>query len=189
MARPVPTVISWCCVLMLISLVSLLGCGRDLGLDTVERMVRSEYPQVRQLSTDSLATWLEAPTQEEPLLLDVRTDAEYAVSHLPGAQRVNPDAEHFIFLENVPHDAPLVTYCSLGYRSSALTARLQEAGYTNVMNLEGSIFAWANEGRPVYRDGEMVNEVHPYNSRWGLLLKPSLRADVPAVGSNEAPPA
>lgn len=164
---------------MALSLLSLFGCGREAGLDAVERYVRSEYPQVRQLSTDSLAAWLADPTQEDPLLLDVRTAAEYQVSHLPGAQRVDPEATTFTFLENVPHDAPIVTYCSVGYRSSALTARLQEAGYTNVINLEGSIFAWANQGRPVYRSGEVVQHVHPYNRRWGLLLKPALRAEAP----------
>ena len=169
---------------MLFSLAAVVGCGRNAGLDAVERLVRSEYPQVRQLSTDSLAAWLESPTQDDPLLLDVRTAEEYAVSHLPGAQRVAPEAERFTFLENVPHDAPIVTYCSIGYRSSALTARLQEAGYTNVMNLEGSIFAWANEGRSVYRGREVVDQVHPYNRRWGLLLKPSLRADVPSADSD-----
>jgi rhodanese-related sulfurtransferase len=172
---------------MLCALAAFLGCGRNAGLDAVERLVRSEYPQVRQLSTDSLAAWLETPSQDDPLLLDARTAAEYAVSHLPGAQRVDPEAEQFAFLENVPHDAPIVTYCSIGYRSSALTARLQEAGYTNVMNLEGSIFAWANEGRSVYRGGEKVELVHPYNRRWGLLLKPSLRADVASVDDDSGP--
>lgn len=166
---------------MALSLSSLIGCGREAGLDAVERYVRSEYPQVQQLTTDSLAAWLADPTQEAPLLLDVRTKAEYQVSHLPGAQRVDPEATTFTFLENVPHDAPIVTYCSVGYRSSALTARLQESGYTNVMNLEGSIFAWANQGRPVYRGSEAVQRVHPYNRRWGLLLKRALQAEVPSV--------
>jgi hypothetical protein len=44
----------------------------------------------------------------------------------------------------------------------------------NVMNLEGSIFQWANEGREVVRGDTSVREVHPYGRRWAGLLKPGL---------------
>ena len=49
--------------------------------------------------------------------------------------------------------------------------------------MSGSIFEWANEGRPVERNGERVDKVHPYNGTWGKLLKPQLRANDPTVGS------
>lgn len=39
-----------------------------------------------------------------------------------------------------------------------------------VYTLDGSIFEWVNEGRPVYRDGRVVAEVHPFDDRWGTLL-------------------
>jgi len=73
---------------------------------------------------------------------------------------------------------PIVVYCSVGYRSSALAEKLARAGMTNVFNLEGSIFAWANEGRPVYRGDTLLNpaQVHPFNTKWGQLLRPELRA-------------
>jgi 3-mercaptopyruvate sulfurtransferase SseA len=77
-----------------------------------------------------------------------------------------------------------VTYCSVGYRSGAFAKKLQTTGYTNVKNMSGSIFRWANEGRPVERDDHRVEKVHPYNSVWGKLLKPQLRADVKPAGSS-----
>jgi hypothetical protein len=43
-----------------------------------------------------------------------------------------------------------------------------------VQNLEGSIFRWANEGRPVYADGMQVDRVHPFDDSWGKLLKEDL---------------
>jgi rhodanese-related sulfurtransferase len=67
---------------------------------------------------------------------------------------------------------PVVVYCAVGYRSSALAQKLQKAGLTNVFSLDGSIFQWANEGRQLYRGSERVKEVHPYNRKWGRLLKP-----------------
>jgi 3-mercaptopyruvate sulfurtransferase SseA len=69
----------------------------------------------------------------------------------------------------------------VGYRSARVAHWLAGQGYTNVRNLSGSIFQWANEGRPVFRDGRPTTQVHPYDQRWGLLLKSDYRADVPDV--------
>jgi len=62
-----------------------------------------------------------------------------------------------------------------------MTQRLHDAGVKNVFNMNGSIFQWANEDRPVYRGREQVKKVHPYNRKWGKLLKPEYRADVKSV--------
>jgi hypothetical protein len=75
-----------------------------------------------------------------------------------------------------------VTYCSVGYRSGAFAQKLQDAGYTHVQNMGGSIFEWANEGYSIEHDGHRADKVHPYNSVWGKLLKPGLRAQVSPAG-------
>ena len=67
-------------------------------------------------------------------------------------------------------------YCAVGYRSSAVAERLQKAGVRTVFNLEGSIFQWANEGRPLEADGHPADKVHPYNVRYGKWLAPDRRA-------------
>jgi hypothetical protein len=49
---------------------------------------------------------------------------------------------------------------------------MREAGYTNVANLEGSIFKWANEGRAlVGPGGSPTRAVHEYDATWGGLLE------------------
>jgi Rhodanese-related sulfurtransferase len=73
------------------------------------------------------------------LLLDVRTQAEYAVSYLPGARRVDPNARVGI-LSRLPPVRPIVVYCAAGYRSAELAQRLIAAGLRNVYNMEGWIF-------------------------------------------------
>ena len=52
------------------------------------------------------------------------------------------------------------------------------AGYTQVQNLERSIFQWANEHRPLVHDGERVTKVHPYTDGWGRLLAPEVQASL-----------
>ncbi len=166
--------------LLLLPLVTTgTGCSQDLAWSTVLESIRRDYPTVPQLSTDSLAAWLADSTATPPVLLDVREPDEYAVSHLRGALRVAPDSFSVAQLDSLPRDTPIVAYCSVGYRSAAVVQRLREAGYTRAVNLEGSLFRWANEGRPVYRDGAPVREVHPYNRLWGRLLDESRRARLP----------
>lgn len=120
-------------------------------------------------------------SDDAPILLDVRTEAEYAVSHLPGAVRIDPAAQATEILARLPMDRKIVTYCAIGYRSTELAQRLLAAGRRNVYNMEGSIFQWANEGRALERDGKPVDTVHPYNDSWGKMLDPRRRAKVPPV--------
>ena len=152
-----------------------VGCGQSPSWSVLKKSIRVAHPDVRHISSDSLAAWLASPSAA-PLLLDVRAEAAFTVSHLQGARRIDPDTRDFALLQDLPPDTPMVTYCSVGYRSSALAQRLTEAGFTNVVNLEGSIFEWANEGRSVYRDDRAVRQVHPYNTVWGQLLNKDLHA-------------
>ncbi|MEO6741546.1 MAG: rhodanese-like domain-containing protein [Chthoniobacteraceae bacterium] len=146
------------------------------GMAKMFATVRREFPRVPQLSTAELAAWMANKDRSQPQVLDVREAAEFDVSHLHGALRVEPDASAANVLARVDPARPIVVYCSVGYRSSKLAQRLIDAGGKSVSNLEGSIFAWANEGRPLEKDGHPVRTVHPYNDVFGRLLKPEYRA-------------
>ena len=52
-------------------------------------------------------------------------------------------------LPEVDKNTPIVVYCSVGYRSEKIGEKLRKAGYTNVTNLFGGLFTWANENRPL----------------------------------------
>ncbi|MEO0539777.1 MAG: rhodanese-like domain-containing protein [Cyanobacteria bacterium P01_A01_bin.105] len=156
-----------------------VSCGPVTGSVSwsgIKQAIQTEFPSVRQISTDLLSDWLTADPLT--LLLDTREPEEYAVSHLPGAILATTLDEALAALEKSESDRPVVVYCSVGYRSSALAEQLMQAGYTEVYNLEGSLFAWANEGRPVYQGQTQVEQVHPYDSKWGQLLVRSRRADL-----------
>lgn len=122
------------------------------------------------MTTQELARRMAEGDASVPLLIDVRTRQEYQVSHLPGAVwGEGPRQLENILKERTKHDV-IVLYCSVGVRSSRAAARLIKSGYRRVFNLQGSIFQWANERRPVLRDGKPVDVVHPYDERWGVLL-------------------
>lgn len=159
-----------------------MGCGQhdsttEVRLDKITREIAAEFPQVPTLAPAELSAWLDDPDREPPILLDVREPNEFAVSHLPGARRVDPDADVKKLLASLTPKRPVVLYCSVGYRSSKLAEQLLEVGVSDVRNLEGSIFRWANEGLPLQRYGMPAHRVHPYSSRYAEMLHPNLRSE------------
>jgi rhodanese-related sulfurtransferase len=148
-----------------------------VGWRAVQAAIRLRYPDVPTITADELYYAEDHGARSVPV--DVRTAGEFAVSHLPGARRVEPDAPATA-LADVPRDAFVIVYCSVGWRSAAFAERLRAAGYTQVHNLEGGIFRWANEGWTVMRDTQQVHRVHPYDARWGRLLARELHAYRPA---------
>lgn len=157
-----------------------MNLGRAAAWWVVYRWVQRSFPGVPTVTTQGLAAWLSqgeayspmGPPPILPIVIDVRRDYEFAVSHLPQAHHA-PNLDAVLAL-GLDLQQPIVVYCSVGYRSARLVAQLQAAGYSEVYNLAGSIFQWANEGRVLVSQGQPVAAVHPFNPIWGLLLKPEL---------------
>lgn len=161
------------------TLLVLLAQSAQAGLFTREwtwprvlTLVRERFADVTHISTAELERRLQLAAPARPLLLDARTAEEFAASHLNEARPAFTEAMALSALAGSGNAQPVVVYCSVGYRSAELARKLAARGYTNVVNLEGSLFAWANEGRPVYAGGQLASRVHPYDSAWGALLRP-----------------
>jgi sterol desaturase/sphingolipid hydroxylase (fatty acid hydroxylase superfamily)/rhodanese-related sulfurtransferase len=150
-------------------------------------LVDSKFPSVPQVSSSELASWLTDTNRSSPLLLDIREPDEYAVSHLPGAIRVDPRASDETLRALLGQGRAAVAYCVVGYRSSLFAERAIRAGWTNVSSLRGAIFNWANEGRPLDRDGKPVSLVHGYDRFSSLMLLPEVRAPFPGDPLEGAP--
>lgn len=149
----------------------------ERGTRWATAFVRGRFPEIRQITTAGLETRLQSPEPGKPLtvLLDARTAEEFAVSHLPGAVhldvgKVTPEA-----LNRLSRQEDVIVYCSAGYRSCQLARKLEDQGFLKVWNLEGGLFAWANEGRKLQRGDQSVSEVHPYHPFFSRLLKPEVR--------------
>jgi len=79
------------------------------------------------------------------LLLDVRTESEYAEKRIIGAILL-PSSEIDNKAESVlPEKTALIlVYCRSGARSAAASAKLAEMGYANIYDI-GGIMAWPYE--------------------------------------------
>ena len=153
-----------------------------IAFNLLKRLIRLKFPSVQPVTTIEFAQWLENAAMPDLLILDTRSEAEYAVSHLQAAKHLKAINFDAILLQSrfasasayanaIAPETKIVVYCSIGYRSAKAAQQLQQAGFFNVFNLEGGIFQWANEQRPIFKDGISTQCVHPYNNAWGKLLK------------------
>ena len=145
---------------LIIAAVALLFM-RSIHWFLLKKSLEHRFPQVEWISTQELANWLADKSKPAPVLLDVRTPEEWNVSHLRGARHAEPKASVESVSAGISKETPIVTYCAVGYRSAEMATRLRAAGFTNVRNLEGSIFQWANEHRPLVQGEQPASRVHP----------------------------
>ncbi|HWS23201.1 MAG TPA: rhodanese-like domain-containing protein [Anaerolineales bacterium] len=80
--------------------------------------------------------------------LDVREVDEWNQGHIKGATLI-PLGELEQRYNELPKDQPIVVYCRSGNRS--LTGRdiLLEAGFEDVVSMDGGIIDWAQSGFPI----------------------------------------
>jgi rhodanese-related sulfurtransferase len=141
------------------------------GIAWAVSVVHRRFPDVSHLSPSSLDAWLRDPQRPAPQIVDARSAEEFAVSHLVGARRIDPESSASAALAALDPERSVVIYCSAGYRGATLARRLQNAGRRDVWNLEGGIFAWANSSLPIERAGQPTRHVHPYSRFFTRLLR------------------
>ena len=103
----------------------------------------SSKPSYREITADEAAQMLQEETGF--VLLDVRTQEEYASGHIPGAICIPNET---IGSEEIPElpdkDQLILVYCRSGNRSKQASQKLAEQGYTNVVEF-GGINGWTGE--------------------------------------------
>ncbi len=144
-------------------------------LDEIHQEITDEFPEMPHISRADLERQL---TSDNLVILDTRPMSEYLVSHISGALQVNPEmsAEEFQakFAGSLKNKT-IVVYCSVGHRSTIFGHRLQNEaiaeGAKKIQNLEGGLFGWHNDGRPLVNASGATSGIHPYNTFWGRLIE------------------
>ncbi|MDY7013917.1 MAG: rhodanese-like domain-containing protein [Cyanobacteriota bacterium] len=93
-----------------------------------------------------------------PLLLDVRSQLEYAAGHAPNAINLSlprillgriPGLRCWVlpnWFQNLPKDEPVACICLTAHRSPIAAVQLAEAGFTQVFNITGGMMEWRRLG-------------------------------------------
>jgi NADPH-dependent 2,4-dienoyl-CoA reductase/sulfur reductase-like enzyme/rhodanese-related sulfurtransferase len=85
-------------------------------------LLRGEHPQV------DVEAVLNAPCDQAPFILDVRTPAEFLAGHIPGAVNIPVD-DLRSRLRELPQRKEIAAYCQVGQRGYLATRILMQAGF------------------------------------------------------------
>ncbi len=152
-----------------IFMIGFVACAQN-AQSFEEKLEQLYSHEVTLIKPDNLHDKLKK--NDSVYLLDTRQKKEYQVSHLKDAIWIGYDNYQKSKLKNIPKNATVVTYCTVGYRSEKIGARLEAKGFKNVYNLYGSIIGWVNAGYPVYNNqSQKTKKVHTYSKDWGRWLK------------------
>ena len=90
----------------------------------------------------------QAITDENTIIVDVRTAEEYSGGHIPNAINIDVNRAGFLYEadEKLPKDKTIAVYCHGGVRSRKAASLLSNNGYT-VINLAGGITEWMGAGK------------------------------------------
>lgn len=122
-------------LLVLLAALLLAGCGKQTE-NTQEAALMNITAEEAKKLMDSESGYV---------ILDVRTEQEYAEGHIPGAILI-PDYEISEKAESVltDKDQLILVYCRSGRRSKNAAAQLEEMGYTRIREF-GGILDWPYE--------------------------------------------
>ena len=120
-------------ITLLLSVLFLAGCALPAGQEV----------SYRQINMDEAITMMEE--ESGYIILDVRTPAEFADKHIPGAINIPNET---ISTEEIPElpdkDQLILVYCRSGNRSKQASEKLAALGYTNIVEF-GGINDWPGE--------------------------------------------
>ncbi|WP_159817884.1 rhodanese-like domain-containing protein [Colwellia sp. 20A7] len=109
-------------------------------------VLASEAPQISQ---QNLLEVLKTPNNNI-VLIDVRTEAEYYAGHVAGAINISHDTieENIAFLEQYK-SSEIVVYCRSGRRTAIAIDVLAKNGFSNLQHLTGDMNGWLEAKLPV----------------------------------------
>jgi rhodanese-related sulfurtransferase len=146
------------------------------AFQVLEQRITADHPRVPHLTPAEVA--IRSRDASSIVVLDVREPAEFEVSRVPGAIRIDPAISIPAFIAShgrLLAGKTLILYCSVGVRSTRLAERLLpvigQNGAVGVYNMSGGIFRWHNEGRTLVDSQGATDAVHPYDRFWGSYVE------------------
>jgi rhodanese-related sulfurtransferase len=96
---------------------------------------------------------------ESVKLIDVRTPVEFRETHVEFAHnepldQVDPSG---VVEKHECSDQPLYVMCRSGNRAQQAIDKFHKAGYENVINVDGGMLKWEEEGQPVIRGKKAIS--------------------------------
>ena len=122
-------------VLILIFVI-ISGCT-----NTPSQTSQSQIIQYNDITVQEAKAMID--NNKDVLILDVRTESEFAQGHLDGAINIpHFDIEERYKELNIDKNKPIITICTMGGRSRLAAESLSKLEFTNVSNMVGGLNEW-----------------------------------------------
>lgn len=124
-----------------------------VGIETVEGFLKGGIEAWKNAGFET-ATIEQIPVEEmnrrlaesgDLQFIDVRREGEYINGHAPKAVNLTLSDLHKL-IGRLDKDTPTYIICQGGYRSSAATSLLKQAGFNEIYNVSGGTGAWIKAG-------------------------------------------
>jgi len=104
----------------------------------------------KNISQDELQALMKS--EDKPLLIDVRTEGEYASGHVPGAMNIpHKKLEQRLAELSGVKNSQIILYCRSGTRAGFAKKILAKNGFTKLDHLTGDYIAWNKKGLPLVK--------------------------------------
>lgn len=112
-------------------------------------LVTETKKQIHEITPQALKALLDS---HKPVhLIDVREDNELSSGRIPTAIHLSKGIIERDIEKQIPDmNAPIVVYCSGGFRCALVAQSLQMMGYTNVSSLSTGLQGWIDAGYNLY---------------------------------------
>lgn len=125
--------------------------------------IEKQFPSVSHITIEEFIKLKDQ--NQKTILVDVRSEEERTVSIIPGAI----SKEEFLKNLDKYKGHKIVSYCTIGYRSSTFSKEMSKKNI-KVFNLKESALGWAHRKKDfVTKDGKKTKKVHVYGEAWDLL--------------------
>ena len=119
----------------ILAVMMLTACGQDTENDREVVYMNITAEEAKRIMD----------SEEDYIILDTRTEAEYDEGHIPGAIVIPHDEIADRAEEELPDkERSILVYCRSGRRSKLAAEALVELGYTNIKEF-GGIIDWPYE--------------------------------------------
>ena len=129
-------------IILIIIILTIIIIGVVCVMNRKEKIIENEVI-IKHISMNDIVQIMEE--NENYIILDVRTQAEYNQGHIPNAICIPNETID----ENVVNKLPdknqmILVYCRSGNRSKQAAEKLKKLGYTNLIEF-GGIIDWKGE--------------------------------------------
>lgn len=132
------------CIILIIGIILILVLlqNSDPKDETKKEKDTMEIQEYREITADKAKEMMD---NQDVVILDVRTEAEYRAKHIKDAVLIPLDqVEDLAEIELPEKEKTILVYCRSGQRSRVASQMLVELGYTNVYEF-GGIIDWPYE--------------------------------------------